>query len=39
MIILPAIDLHDGSCVRLMQGDYATAEKVAESPCQSGFVF
>ena len=30
MIILPAIDLKDGKCVRLFQGDYATAEQVAE---------
>ena len=29
MIILPAIDLKDGKCVRLFQGDYATAEQVA----------
>ena len=39
MIILPAIDLHDGSCVRLMQGDYATAEKVAESPVKAASYF
>ena len=32
MIILPAIDLKDGKCVRLFQGDYATAEQVAEDP-------
>lgn len=32
MIILPAIDIKDGNCVRLFKGDYATAEKVAESP-------
>ena len=32
MIILPAIDLHDGNCVRLFKGDFATAQKVAESP-------
>ncbi|MCD8218947.1 MAG: 1-(5-phosphoribosyl)-5-[(5-phosphoribosylamino)methylideneamino]imidazole-4-carboxamide isomerase [Ruminococcus sp.] len=29
MIILPAIDIKDGNCVRLFQGDFATAEKVA----------
>ena len=39
MIILPAIDLHDGSCVRLMQGDYATAQKVAESPVKAASYF
>ena len=32
MIILPAIDIKDGRCVRLFQGDFATAEQVAESP-------
>lgn len=30
MIILPAIDIKDGECVRLFQGDYATSHKVAE---------
>lgn len=30
MIILPAIDIKDGNCVRLYKGDYATAEKVAD---------
>lgn len=32
MIILPAIDIKDGNCVRLQKGVYSTAEKVAESP-------
>ncbi len=32
MIILPAIDLKDGQCVRLFKGDYSTASKVAEDP-------
>ena len=32
MIILPAIDIKDGNCVRLFKGDYATVEKVCESP-------
>jgi phosphoribosylformimino-5-aminoimidazole carboxamide ribotide isomerase len=32
MIILPAIDLIEGICVRLTRGDYATSEKVAEDP-------
>ena len=32
MIIFPAIDVKDGNCVRLRQGDYATAQKVAEDP-------
>ena len=30
MIILPAIDIKNGQCVRLIQGDFATTEKVAE---------
>ena len=30
MIILPAIDIKDGECVRLQKGDYNTVEKVAE---------
>lgn len=32
MFVIPAIDIKDGSCVRLMMGDYATAHKVAEDP-------
>ncbi len=31
MLILPAIDIIDGNCVRLMKGDYSTAYKVADS--------
>lgn len=31
MIILPAIDIKDGNCVRLVRGDYGTAHKVAEN--------
>lgn len=31
MIILPAIDIHDGKCVRLYKGDFETAEQVADS--------
>ncbi|MBO5264405.1 MAG: 1-(5-phosphoribosyl)-5-[(5-phosphoribosylamino)methylideneamino]imidazole-4-carboxamide isomerase [Ruminococcus sp.] len=30
MIILPAIDIKDGNCVRLFKGDFSTVEKVAE---------
>ena len=30
MVILPAIDVMDGQCVRLVRGDYGTAHKVAE---------
>lgn len=31
MVILPAIDIKDGNCVRLFRGDYSTAEKVADN--------
>lgn len=31
MIILPAIDIKDGNCVRLFKGDFSTVEKVAEN--------
>lgn len=39
MIILPAIDLKDGMCVRLFQGDYATAQQVAEDPVKTARSF
>lgn len=32
MIILPAIDIKDGNCVRLLKGDFNTVEQVAENP-------
>ncbi len=35
MIILPAIDLKGGQCVRLKRGDYATAHKVAEDAVET----
>ena len=31
MLIIPAIDIKDGNCVRLYKGDYSTAHKVADS--------
>lgn len=31
MVILPAIDIKDGECVRLYRGDYATVQKVADN--------
>ena len=31
MVILPAIDIKDGNCVRLFKGDYSTVQKVAEN--------
>ena len=30
MLVIPAIDIKDGSCVRLFMGDYNTAHKVAD---------
>ena len=39
MIILPAIDIKDGECVRLVKGDYATAHKVAESAVDTANAF
>ncbi len=39
MIILPAIDIKDGQCVRLVRGDYATAHKVAESAVDTADTF
>ncbi|MBP5655753.1 MAG: 1-(5-phosphoribosyl)-5-[(5-phosphoribosylamino)methylideneamino]imidazole-4-carboxamide isomerase [Clostridiales bacterium] len=30
MIIFPAIDIKDGNCVRLVKGDFGTAQKVAD---------
>ncbi len=35
MIILPAIDIKDGNCVRLKKGVYETAQKVADSPYEA----
>lgn len=39
MIILPAIDIKDGNCVRLQKGVYSTAHKVAESPYEAAAAF
>lgn len=39
MIILPAIDIKDGECVRLVKGDYATAHKVAENVADTAGAF
>ena len=39
MILLPAIDLKDGECVRLLRGDYATAHKVAEDAVEAARSF
>ena len=34
MIIFPAIDVKDGRCIRLFQGDYAKATTYADNPVQ-----
>lgn len=39
MIILPAIDILNGQAVRLYQGDYATAHKVAADPVETALKF
>jgi phosphoribosylformimino-5-aminoimidazole carboxamide ribotide isomerase len=39
MIILPAIDIKDGECVRLLKGDYSTAHKVAENAVDTAAQF
>lgn len=35
MLIIPAIDLKDGQCVRLLKGEFDTAHKVAESAVET----
>ena len=39
MIILPAIDIKDGNCVRLIKGDFDNVQKVAENPLQTARSF
>ena len=39
MIILPAIDIKEGQCVRLLKGDFATVHKVAENPMDTARSF
>ena len=39
MIILPAIDLKDGKCVRLYKGDFATVHQVAQDPLATARTF
>lgn len=39
MYILPAIDIKDGDCVRLVQGDYNTAYKVAKDALETAKAF
>ena len=39
MLILPAIDILGGSCVRLFKGEYDTAHKVAADPFETAASF
>lgn len=39
MIILPAVDIMGGQCVRLFQGDYKSAHEVAKSPLDAARQF
>lgn len=39
MIILPAIDLKDGKCVRLYKGDFSTVHQVSDDPLQTAAEF
>ena len=39
MILLPAIDMKDGRCVRLKKGDFATVHQVANSALETARVF
>lgn len=39
MIILPAIDIKDGSCVRLLKGEFDTVYKVAENALDTAKYF
>ncbi len=39
MIILPAIDLKDGRCVRLYKGEFDTAHDVSDDPVRTALAF
>lgn len=39
MIILPAIDIKNGKCVRLYKGDFDTVEQVANDPLETALTF
>ena len=39
MILLPAIDMKDGRCVRLKKGEFATVSQVADSALESAKAF
>ena len=39
MYVIPAIDIKDGTCVRLKKGDFDTVHKVAEDPVATALAF
>lgn len=39
MIVLPAIDLKDGICVRLQKGDFSTTHQVSQDPVETALAF
>lgn len=39
MLIIPAIDIYDGKCVRLRQGDYGTQKVYSDSPADIAKAF
>ena len=39
MIILPAIDMKDGRCVRLQKGEFSTVSQVADSALETARAF
>ena len=39
MILLPAIDMKDGRCVRLKKGEFSTAHQVADSALETAKAF
>lgn len=39
MILLPAIDMKDGRCVRLKKGEFSTVSQVANSALETAKAF
>ena len=39
MILLPAIDMKDGRCVRLKKGEFSTVSQVADSTLGTALAF
>lgn len=39
MVIIPAIDIKDGQCVRLLKGEFSTVHKVAEDAVETALGF